>query len=821
MKSKRSPLYKAASFNKYASLVLPIVVTVGIGISLVAALLIRDSSREVTQAQFEAAASERIAMFKQVMALSLLEVESIAAFFNASAEVSRRDFRQFVKPFLAHSRSIQALEWIPRVPDELKAEYEAKAREDNIPNFRFTERASQGNMVSVSHRKTYFPVYFVEPYTGNELAIGFDLASDPSRLDALNSSRDTEKLWLTEGITLVQESSNQRGFLAFLPIYQTPPPLPSIQERRKQLRGFVLGVFRIGDILQKAISSMQPVGVEFIIFDVSAPANRQFLASYSSAQNSVKQPLANEIKQEYQGTLKLVDNFRIGERDWQIVATPSEGYFGEGFNSLSQAAFIGGLLLTCLFTAYPWLLLTRYKQARQYAEQISESERQLQYLATHDALTKLVNRGEFEHRLKLLLLSVQQNCGHHSLLYLDLDQFKIVNDTCGHAAGDVLLRQITQTLKQQIRKPDTLARLGGDEFAVLLENCELEDAERTAEKLRLSVQNSRFCWQDKYFDIGVSIGVASISDTHNDIQQIMSTADMACYMAKDLGRNRIHTYVEGNTELVRQRGEMAWVSRLTSALNDQRFILYCQKIQSLTEAKVAHFEILVRFEDESGQAVLPDRFISAAERYDLMPAIDRLVIRNTLAMFETHPSFTESLDLCSINISGKSLGQADFLDYVEQELKVSRIPPSKICFEITETAVIANLEYAKIFISTLKSRGCFFALDDFGTGMSSFSYLKQLPVDFVKIDGRFVKDIHVDPVCRAMVKSIHDVAKVMKIKTTAEYVENEAILEVLKNIGVDYAQGYHIHIPVLLDEFMRSQQMKDNKKIETISSSVV
>ncbi len=422
---------------------------------------------------------------------------------------------------------------------------------------------------------------------------------------------------------------------------------------------------------------------------------------------------------------------------------------------------------------------------------------QLIYQARHDALTGLINRREFEERLEHAIEQARVNHYDHALLYMDLDQFKVVNDTCGHAAGDELLRQITSLLQSQMRKHDTLARLGGDEFAVLLEYCGSDEANNVAESLCEAVESYRFTWEGNSFVVGVSIGLVPINKNSGSLGVVMSIADSACYAAKEAGRNRIHSYVEDDTTVAQRHGEMRWVSRITQGLEENNFTLYRQDILSIGKHTTDgdHYEVLIRMKDGEGALAMPNSFLPAAERYNLMPKLDRWVIRTIFEWLSNATDELEALAMCSINLSGHSVGDDKFLQYTINLFEKYNIPPGKICFEITETATIVNLTSATRFIRALKKKGCRFALDDFGSGMSSFLYLKNLPVDFLKIDGGFVKDITHDPMDLALVRSINDIGHVVGMKTIAEFVESEDVLRKLKVLGVDYAQGYHFGQP--------------------------
>ncbi len=425
-----------------------------------------------------------------------------------------------------------------------------------------------------------------------------------------------------------------------------------------------------------------------------------------------------------------------------------------------------------------------------------ELNRKLSYHASHDILTGLVNRREFESRLERALKSARAREASFALCHIDLDQFKIINDNCGHSAGDALLGQVGALLKSKIRWRDTVARLGGDEFGVLLESCSLEEAIRNAEALREAIRNYKFVWEERTFRLGASIGVVPISPENEDVAALLSAADSACAAAKESGRNRIYSFQENDIDLMRRRREMQWAARINNALEDGRFEIFRQVIQPLQQPHPGlHYELLLRMRDEAGKIVAPDQFIAAAERYGLTPNIDRWMIEHALRWLVSEADEREKLALCSINLSGQSLGDDKFLPFVIDHFHRSGIDASKICFEITETAAIASFSQANRFIHALKELGCRFALDDFGTGLSSFGYLKHFPVDFLKIDGSFVKEILHDPIDREMVRSINEIGHLTGKQTIDEFAENAEIIEMLRSLGVDYAQGYGIATP--------------------------
>ena len=420
---------------------------------------------------------------------------------------------------------------------------------------------------------------------------------------------------------------------------------------------------------------------------------------------------------------------------------------------------------------------------------------QLQRQANEDPLTGLPNRRAFEHQLTQLL---ERDEGNHVLCYLDLDQFKVVNDTCGHLAGDELLRQLTNILGRIVRDSDTLARLGGDEFGILLINCSLDQALEATERLREGVYDYRFCWEEQVFSVGVSIGLVEVgiqATVKRDRTSALSAADAACFAAKEAGRNRVHVYTPKDDELMARQGEMQWFSRLQSALDENRLLLYCQPIAAINDYQSPkHYEILVRLQ-ENDHIISPGAFLPAAERYNLIGQVDRWVVQKTLAWLQQNSTGQLPRGMVSINLSGLSLSDARFREDLYQWVQSAELPPGKLCFEITESAAISQLDSVVDFMTRMRTLHCLFALDDFGSGLSSFGYLKQLPVDFLKIDGRLVRDIVNDPVDRVMVQAINTIGKAIGIKTIAEFVESEAIATQLEAIGVDYVQGWYLGEP--------------------------
>ena len=427
---------------------------------------------------------------------------------------------------------------------------------------------------------------------------------------------------------------------------------------------------------------------------------------------------------------------------------------------------------------------------RRKAHRVAEDT--IRHMAYHDSLTDLANRHEFEARLERAIFAARTRGKQHALLYLDLDQFKIINDICGHTAGDELLKRLASLLGDMVRDSDTLARLGGDEFGVLLESCPLPRAQEIAESIRTAIENYRFVWNGRPFNIQVSIGMVPISGRDESVRELLSGADTACYAAKDLGRNRVQVYAEENIDVLRRYGEMEWVGRINQALERQQFVLYAQAIVPLANPKIpVSHEFLIRLRGDDGALILPGVFIPAAERYNLMPALDRWVIKTAFAYLSKHREAGQFF----INLSGNSLSDSSFFGFIREQLRYYKLRGDSVCFEVTETAAIANFAAAIEFIKDIKNEGCKWALDDFGSGLSSFSYLKSMPVDYLKIDGTFVRNILTDQIDAAIVEAINNIGAEVGIETIAEFVESDQIKAKLKTIGVQYGQGFGIEMP--------------------------
>ncbi len=622
----------------------------------------------------------------------------------------------------------------------------------------------------------------IYPLEGHESALGHDLIHDDKRKKEAKLAIETKKLTLAGPFNLIQGGE---GIIGRYPIFI------SSSQNEEKFWGFSSVLIYLEDVI--VMSGLDNLSEEY-----------EYQLKRLHPDTSELEVIAGETN---------LSNFQSDEFS---VAVPN----GEWFLTLAMkqpwthAPFYnaGISLAYILSTLVALLLFYILRQPLLLQELVNTKTEQLRKLALYDSLTGLYNRYEFESRVNSVLKRIHRDNTQHVLCYMDLDQFKIVNDTCGHVAGDELLKRISALINNKIRESDILARLGGDEFGILFENCSVNDAQRIMDTIRQDIHDYRFHWKNKIFRVGVSIGLIKLDNKISDINQLLSLADTACYVAKDKGRNRIHVYTLDDGDIAQQFNEMQWTTRIHEAIKNNRFCLCAQPIEPTLDEEKFCYEILLRMEDEDGSIIYPDQFIPSAERYGLMEEIDMWVINETFKNLAAFPNFLQNIKYVSINLSGYVLSKDNMLEYIVESLKKHHINGEKICFEITETAAVSNIQKAEKFINALKKHQCSFALDDFGSGLSSFAYLKSLSVDYLKIDGLFVKNMDTQEMDYAMVKSINEIGQILGLKTIAEFVENNKIKAMLKLLGVNYAQGYAISKPIEF-ELILNQSLELEKKM--------
>jgi diguanylate cyclase (GGDEF)-like protein len=765
-----------------------LIITLLLCISLTALSYISASKTEQEHAvlTFQRYVQDHTALLETRLSQSLTQIRSVAYFFNASDFVTRSEFNTFVEPILNNNSAFHALEWIPRVSAEQKKYFEQQARIDGFLNFTITQINENGSLVTANKRDTYLPVYYVQPQAGNENAMGYDLALNKEALGTLIKSRDTAQLAASSRIKLLSGENDAYGFLVSYPVYKKGVDVNTFAQRNEHLLGFVLGIFSYRAMLVDVIDAVAldlPINnsLEINVFDQTGSA--PIFATKFGDSNSVTRDL-----EKYAVVIK------VASRDWRVEFRADDIFTTNDFFKLSEVILIVGFFSSLIVIVLLLSVITRAEKSREYNFQLMQKQLSLEHLVKHDPLTEIYNRREFESQILRLINHSKVHFSHHCVMFIDLDKFKLINDTYGHLAGDRLLREVIVDLKRHIRGGDTLARLGGDEFGLLVQDCTVDSALSIAETVRKTFEDFRFFWENKHIRIGVSIGMTSIDNQCVSIDTIMSTADMACYIAKRAGRNRVEYRAINNEIIVEHRNEMQLAKEITEALEDDRIILYRQQIVAVGKSPniETRFEILSRAVDKNNTLILPDNIFPLAERHNFVRSIDKWIV---LHVFD-YLSKCSDWHQCFINISAQSITSSDILETILEALALYNVPPHKLCFELTETTAIANLDSAVKFISILHQQGCSVALDDFGTGMASFAYLSILNVDYLKIDGVFIKDLKTNMKHRAIVKSMTDVAKALKIKTIAEFVEDEDVMEILLELGIDYAQGFAISKPI-------------------------
>ncbi len=731
-------------------------------------------------------------------------LSSIQVFFMSSTHVSRADFHAFTRPILQRFPDILALEWIEHVEHIEREAFVERVSSEGYPGFEI--RNQFNDRLSVAEpADEYLVINYINPYQGNAIAHGYNILSKPEARDAVLKARESGQLIAAGPIRLIQETEEQLGFVIYLPVYAYEPERKVTADRDRRFKGVIASVSRINELLNVPKTLSESENLFFEIYETNNGIRQDLIYQMRTSQNVMRD-----------SPLQLSRKVQFANHDWVVDFYPTSPFVEANMDGETPILLVADLLVA--LTLVGWLLsitgrhyrteqivTVRTEDLKREIAERSRAEEMLSYHATHDMLTELVNRREFEKRLQHLCSADRPKSESNVLCFMDLDRFKLVNDTCGHIAGDELLRQLAILLQEHIRSTDTLARFGGDEFALILENCSLDKAMQISEAILRDVGDYKFQWNGKSFHIGISIGMVMIDNSAQDINEVIKEADEACYTAKLQGRNRICLYREDDNS-IKQRGEVEWVTRINDAIEQNRFILMAQEIRDVNGGSVM-YELLLRMIDEDGKYISPGSFLPVAERYNLIEKIDHWVIDYTLQYIASHFTASDCPIFC-INLSADSIARPEFLQYLTDSLYRYRSPCHKICFELTETSAIQNLVDANSFISAIKELGCAFALDDFGSGFSSFAYLKNLPVDYLKIDGIFVKDVLDDEIDMAMVKSINDIGRVMGKKTIAEYVESDAIMQEMKRIGVDYVQGYGVAIPVELDKLFQSGSIK-------------
>ncbi|WP_018719450.1 putative bifunctional diguanylate cyclase/phosphodiesterase [Arhodomonas aquaeolei] len=769
---------------------LPVVVAVfGLTVSLLVTYAAYHHERGRADTAFRIAAREHVTAITQTWRQQFASVREIADLFQVKQVVTRKDFSRLARSILARHPTIEALEWVPRITHLGREIFIARVRAE-FPGFTIRDLSATGELVRAPRREEYYPILYVEPFTENRRALGFDPSDNEARSNAIRAAIDRAELSASASTSLVQDSGNEPAILVFVPVFQHNGNIHT-----RGTRGLAEGVFKVHALVTDALAVLRSQGLRITVSDVTGRDSRETLHTRTFEDDP-------PAWYQWSGGQHLAHVWSTGGRTYSAAVAATGARFA--YDLRGPAVALGlSLGLTALAT---WLVGQMTRRERAVRELADQRATQLDHLSRHDALTGLLNRAGFQQEIELALSRVREEPTRQtSLCLVDLDQFKLINDVCGHEAGDALMRRLARRLSELIDTGDCVARLGGDEFGILLHRHGAEQAREAAARYLHTVETTRFSWGERLFPVTASAGIVEINAGTESTASAMSKADAACYIAKDHGRNRIHVFREDDHLSDRYRTEMTWVSAIREALDENRLSLYCQPILPCRqgggkgESRRRRLELLLRMRDRDGEIIVPGTFLPAAERYGLMPSIDRWVVGNLIRTIRPHD---RKDTLWFVNLSGQTLGDLTFCDFILHTLHHHDMAPESLCFEITETAVISNHATARTFIQRLRSVGCRFALDDFGSGMASFSYLKELEVDFLKIDGGFVRGMPNDRLDRAVTGAIQRLARELGISTIAEFVEDERIFREVRELGIDYAQGYLFGRPTPIERYL-------------------
>ncbi len=780
----RANLFHRKSSSDYSLVIL--VLIIGLVLTLITFTFFRYLESQKIAVDFERTAINFGFELQGQIEKRIYQLESIASLYAASQEVTREEFSEFVKPFLGRDRTIQALQWVQRVPANQRAHYEFVARNDGFPGFEITELDESGAMIQAGHRTEYYPVYFLEPYEGNEIAFGFDLSSDPGRLEAMSRARDLGKAVASGPVKLVQDSRNQKGLLIFWPIQRNKTPSDSLTSRRENLMGFAVEVFRIGDLMTAVLKDSPLPDLDFYFLDETYPGKAQILYSRTSNLDSSLDHIdPHKILKQPASKFSYDMDLDIGERKWGLLFEPGPGYIAKRRTWQPWVVLLGGMILTGIAMMY-MTERSRVQKERRQAEEAVE------FLAYHDPLTKLPNRSLIQRHLQEAILKARRENHPAAFLLMDLEHFKEINDTLGHHRGDEVLKQVGLRLQSVLWEPDVVSRLGGDEFAVLLPNLAASEHIMVVVKKILSVLEAPFMIDGLPIHVETSIGIALYPDQGTDGETLMRRADIAMYAAKK-GGSGYAIYTSEQDEYSPKR--LALMGELRQAIEQDQLFLHYQPKVSLKTGRSVGVEALVRWQHPEHGFIPPIDFIGPAERTGLIKPLTECILEKALQ--QCHLWHKAGLELSmSVNLSARYLGNPELAARIMEGLHRFNLEPRFLELEITESAIMSDPSRAMDLLGELTKLGVRISIDDFGTGYSSLGYLKKLPVYAIKIDKSFVMNIHENKIDASIVECTIRYGHNLGLEVVAEGVENKQAWDQLVNLGCDLAQGYYMCRPL-------------------------
>ena len=805
---------------------------VGISLSILAALKVKEIERSQQRQEFERQADNLTFLLQRDLDNASRIARSLGGFFASTDGITSGQFTKFSEQLLQDSPGIASIGFAQQVSDAERESFENQlSRQGVVPPF-IWERNDLSQIGQSPRKEEYVVTAYIYTVNSNHTLLGYDHSSDWQRQSAIARARDSEIMVTANSVSLAHDSdSSSPDFIIYQPLYSREVQTSSMEELREYFVGVSYIEFTIKDAAIAALNTLNWQNLSFYLYDLDIDRlesalgkdlnnlDSGFLLFYDAETGETidrSHPLqSSDFPHSHRSNLSCpyskdrtacLRTLNLQNREWSVLILPNMTPYALSWAVLMT--FATSLLATGILALYLSMSIRRSQQSEKLVKALKE--------ARCDALTGLANRREFEQQLQAAISMAIEGGEQDTLCYMDLDRFKIVNDICGHAAGDRLLCQVSEKISHLIRKTDRFARVGGDEFCLLLRHCGLEESQRVARGILDAIATFKFTWEEKEFKIGISLGLVAIASENIqeiDAADILRQADKACYRAKQNGRNCIVISNSEEAETEDPYHGLKWLTWLNEGLADEFLQLYYQPTISLkSQQDRQYIEILLRLRDRPEVPLSLSEFMRDAERYQLMPTIDRWVVQTFLKMLsffvrQTNIATDWKSNLYAINLSAATLNDGSFIEFCRNQLERYQIPPEVICFEITEHLAIANIEKAQSLILDLKSLGCYFTLDDFGSGMSSFAYLRDLPVDYLKVDGSFILNLTSDDITYNIVDAIARMGEILGIKTIAEFVENDRLLGQLKELGFDYAQGYGVAVPTHLHNHFDSHSL--------------
>lgn len=814
MKSHKSPAPFSVSGRARGRFSIAIAVLLGMGLTLATHYVVQAWETDSIDSEFARRANNHAVTLQSTIDRHVELLESMAGLFYASQHVDRNDFRVFVQPLLDLNPEVQGYSWNPLIREGEREDFVKAAREDGLPDFRVTEVGEGGEKVLAANGSEHVAVYYLEPLSGNEKALGFDISSEAKRREALEISRDSGQPAATRWIRLVQETQDQFGILMIRPIYAKRRLFETTEQRRSALRGYVVGVFRVGDMIEAALRPADPAGLDFWVYQGAAPEFPAISYFHPSRSRVGEDTTPKFTVSEHHDGRHLTRVLNLPGRQWSIVYKPAPALLAAHSQHAATGVLLGGTTLTALLAFYLLSILRESERAAVLNNQLKSTNEDLErevseheeardrinHMAFHDALTNLPNRELLHDRLEHAIELALRSEALVGVMFLDIDRFKTVNDTLGHSVGDGLLIQIAHRLKSKLREADTVARFGGDEFVVIAEGISGEKQLEAVAQSIIDCIAKPFDIDGKELYVTTSIGITIGTHTQSDVDALIAQADIAMYSAKESGRNTYRFHTPDMGERISQRASIE--NDLRGALEREELLFHYQPLLDTGTRKSIGMEALMRWQHARRGLVNPATFIPVMEDSGMIVPASRWMLQQTCRFLsEIHKTARREVSV-AVNFSAPCFYDSGITEFIRQTMEDCGVEPKHLIIEITESTLFRDPHHVRPILTRIKAMGLRIALDDFGTGQSSLSHLRNFPIDIVKIDREFIRDVPVDEKDCELVSAIIAMAHNLSMRVVAEGVENEAQLRFLSDRGCDTVQGYLFSPPLPQDEIL-------------------